>query len=92
VQPADGIHVDAYLGDVHVTALPAIDASDALDAEKVASGAAMGYSAYTLLDPAIIGNVGQNISVDSAAVTNLFSKAAHLAVPRIPNIPARVGG
>jgi hypothetical protein len=34
--------------------------------------------------------VGQNISVDSAAVTNLFSKAAHLAVPRIPNIPAAI--
>ena len=39
VQAADGIHVDAYLGDVHVTAAPAIDASDALDEEtKVASG------------------------------------------------------
>ena len=90
VQAANGIHVDAYLGDVHVTALPAIDASDALDAQKVASGAATGFSAYTLLDPAIIGNVGQNISVDSAAVTNLFSKAVHLAVPRIPTIPAAV--
>ncbi|HWY88688.1 MAG TPA: cohesin domain-containing protein, partial [Gemmataceae bacterium] len=76
------------LGDVHVTALPAIDASDALDAEKVASGAATGFSAYGLLDPAIIGNVGQNLSVDAAAVTNLFSKAVHLAVPRIPDIPA----
>jgi hypothetical protein len=90
VQAANGIHVDAYLGDVHVTALPAIDASDALDAERVASGAASGFSAYTLLDPAIIGNVGQNISVDAAAVTNLFSKAVHLAVPRIPTIPAAV--
>ena len=40
VQAANGIHVDAYLGDVHVTAAPAIDASDALDAQKVASGAA----------------------------------------------------
>ena len=90
VQAANGIHVDAYLGDVHVTALPAIDASDALDAQKVASGAATGFSAYTLLDPAIIGNVGQNISVDAAAVTNLFSKAVHLAVPRIPSIPAAV--
>jgi hypothetical protein len=90
VQAANAIHVDAYLGDVHVTALPAIDASDALDAEKVASGAATGFSAYTLLDPAIIGNVGQNISVDAAAVTNLFSKTAHLPVPRIPNIPAAV--
>jgi hypothetical protein len=90
VQAANGIHVDAYLGDVHVTALPAIDASDALDAQKVASGAASGFSAYTLLDPAIIGNVGQNISVDAAAVTNLFSKAAHLAVPRIPSLPSAV--
>jgi hypothetical protein len=88
VQAANGIHVDAYVGDVHVTAAPAIDASDALDALKVASGAATGFTAYTLLDPAIIGNVGQNISVDAAAVTNLFSKAVHLSVPRIPNIPA----
>jgi hypothetical protein len=40
--------------------------------------------------PAIIGNVGQNISVDAAAVTNLFSKAVHLPVPRIPTIPAGV--
>ena len=55
VLPADGIHVDAYPGDVVVTAAPAIDASDALDAENVASGAYTGFSAYTLLDPAIVG-------------------------------------
>jgi N-acetylneuraminic acid mutarotase len=89
VQAANGIHVDAYLGDVHVTAAPAIDASDALDALKVASGAATGFSAYTLLDPAIIGNfVAGHLSVDPASVTALFTRAAHLPVPQLPNIPA----
>jgi len=92
VLASDGIHVDAYLGDVHVTAAPVIDASDALDASKVAAGAWTGFSAYTLLDPALIGGFvsGHTISVDAADVTALFTKAAHGNVPTLPNIPSAV--
>ena len=94
VQAADGIHVDAYVGDVHVTALPAIDASDALDAQKVASGptVASGFPAYGLLDPAIIGAFvpGSLVTVGPADVTALFSKAVHLPVASLPSIPAAV--
>jgi len=92
VQAADGIHVDAYVGDVHVTALPAIDASDALDAQKVASGptVASGFSPYGLLDPAIIGAFvpGSLVTVGPADVTALFSKAVHLPVASLPSIPS----
>jgi hypothetical protein len=44
------------------------------------------------LDPAIIGAFmpGQIISVGPNDVTNFFSKAAHLAVPQLPNIPGAV--
>ena len=94
VQAANGIHVDAYVGDVHVTAAPAIDASDALDAQKVAAGptVATGFTPYTLLDPAIVGAFmpGHLVKVDGNDVTNLFSKAAHLSVPQLPSIPAGV--
>jgi hypothetical protein len=93
VQAADGIHVDAYVGDVHVTALPAIDASDALDANTIANAPHnSGFTAYGLLDPAIIGAFvpGNLVAVGPADVTALFSKAAHLPVPSLPAIPASV--
>ena len=92
VQAADGIHVDAYLGDVHVTALPAIDASDALDEQTMIANKYSGFSAYTLLDPAIIGNVAgpSTIAINGSSVTSLFSKSVNLSVPLIPTIPASV--
>ena len=93
VQAANGIHVDAYVGDVHVTALPAIDASDALDANTIANAPHnSGFTAYGLLDPAIIGAFvpGSLVTVGPADVTALFSKAAHLTLASLPNIPASV--
>src|SRR5262249_54272728 len=90
-----GIHINAYLGDVAVSASAVIDASDALLANKVATSAASGggfsgFSAYGLLDPAIVGAFvpGHTISVDGSDVASLFSKAALLSVPTLPNIPA----
>ena len=92
VQAADGIHVNAYLGDVHVTAAPAIDASDALDEQTIIADKYSGFSAYTLLDPVIIGNVAgpSQIVINGSSVTSLFSKSVHLSVPLIPTIPASV--
>ena len=92
VQAANGIHVDAYLGDVHVTAAPAIDASDALDEETMIADKYSGFSAYTLLDPVIIGNVAgpSQIVINGASITNLFTDSVHLPVPLIPSVPAAV--
>ena len=92
VQAANGIHVNAYLGDVHVTAAPAIDASDALDEETMIANKYSGFSAYTLLDPVIIGNVAgaSQIVINGSSITNIFTKSVHLSVPLIPTIPAAV--
>ena len=88
VQAADGIHVNAYLGDVHVTAAPAIDASDALDEQTMIANKYSGFSAYTLLDPAILGGfitgfaasplISAGDSSVAFSVTNLFTRVGHL--------------
>ena len=90
VQAASGIHVDAYLGDVHVTGAPAIDASDALDEETFIANKYTGFSAYPLLDPVIVGNVAgaSQIVINGSSVTNLFSKSVPRPVPLVPSIPA----
>ena len=90
VQAASGIHVDAYLGDVHVTAAPAIDASDALDEEAFIADKYTGFSAYTLLDPVIVGNVAgsSQIQINGASITNIFTESVHLQVPLVPSVPA----
>src|SRR5262249_30433852 len=90
VLSANGVHVNAYLGDLVVTAGPVIDSQDALAANKVAIGVATGFDAYQLLDPAIIGDIAGHLSVDATAVSSLFSIAASLPVPQVPAIPSSV--
>jgi len=78
VQAANGIHVDAYLGDVHVAAAPAIDALDALDASIVATGIS-GFTAYTLLDPVIIAT-----SLAETSTSRLTRQPSRHSIPRRP--------
>jgi N-acetylneuraminic acid mutarotase len=79
------IHANAYFGDV--TGNGSIDALDVAFANNVAQGNATGFGAYTLLDPAIIGDVAGDISVDAGDVSTLAAYVSQLPTPRIPAIP-----
>jgi hypothetical protein len=85
---ASAIHVNAYLGDV--TGNGTIDALDVATANNVASGQATGFSSFTLLDPAIVGDPQGDISVDAGDVSALAAVVAHLPEPTIPAIPTGV--
>jgi hypothetical protein len=78
------VHVNAYFGDV--TGNGSIDALDVAFANNVAQGNATGFGAYTLLDPAIIGDVAGDISVDAGDVSTLAAYVSQLPTPKIPAI------
>jgi hypothetical protein len=79
------VHVNAYFGDV--TGNGSIDALDVAFANSVAQGNATGFIGYPLLDPAIIGDVAGDISVDAGDVSTLAAYVSQLPTPKIPAIP-----
>jgi hypothetical protein len=83
---ASAIHVNAYYGDV--TGNGTIDGLDVATEATVASGTATGFAAYSLLDPALIGDPASDISVDAGDVSTLAAYTAHLPTPQIPAIPS----
>jgi autotransporter-associated beta strand protein len=83
---ANAIHVNAYLGDV--TGNGSIDALDVAFANNVAEGASTGFPAFTLLDPAIVGDPQGDISVDAGDVSALAAVVVQLPEPTIPAIPS----
>ncbi len=85
---ADGVHVNSYLGDVNGD--KAIDALDKLAANIVATGNATGFSAYAQLDPAIIGDVGGDLTVDAGDVSILDAYVAQLAPIQVPVPPTQL--
>ncbi len=85
---ADGIHVNAYFGDV--TGDKVIDGLDKLAADNVAQGRASGFSAFTQLDPAIIGDVAGDFSVDAGDVSTIDSYVAKLNPLQIPRTPTQL--
>jgi N-acetylneuraminic acid mutarotase len=82
---ANSIHVNAYLGDV--TGNGTIDALDVATANTVAQGTATGFAAYSLLDPAVVGDIAADFSVDAGAVSDLASFTSRLPLPAIPPPP-----
>jgi hypothetical protein len=82
---ANGVHVNAYFGDV--TGNGTIDGLDVATASNVAQGKDTGFAAYQLLDPAIVGDVALDYSVDAGDVSDLAAYTVHLPVPVIPPIP-----
>jgi hypothetical protein len=82
---ASGVHVNAYAGDV--TGNGTIDGLDVATANSVSQGNATGFAAYQLLDPAIVGDVASDISVDAGDVSTLASFVSRLPTPMIPSIP-----
>jgi hypothetical protein len=82
---ANGVHVDAYFGDV--TGNGTIDALDVATAFNVAQGKDTGLAAYQLLDPAVVGDISLDYSVDAGAVSDLAAFTVRLPVAVIPAIP-----
>ena len=83
---SNGIHVNAYFGDV-ANGDGIIDGLDVLTANKVATGMATGFAAYQLLDPAIVGDVASDLSMDAGDVTALNLFVAQLHPTQIPVPP-----
>jgi hypothetical protein len=85
---ANGVHVNAYFGDV--TGNGTIDGLDVATANNVSQGKDTGFAAYPLLDPAIIGDVANDISVDAGDVSTLAAFNSHLPTSQIPPIPTGI--
>jgi autotransporter-associated beta strand protein len=82
---SSAVHINAYFGDLsgdgQITGL------DLANASNVAAGAdasPKGLSAYRLVDPGMIGDIGANGSIDSAAISSLAGYLAHVNTPGIP--------
>src|SRR5207302_10298529 len=81
---AGGVHLNAYFGDVTGEGL--INGSDTLASNSVATGAAAGFANYPLLDPALVGDVAGDFSVDGGDVSGVDAYVALLQPPQIPTI------
>ncbi len=85
---ANGIHVNAYFGDVNGDKV--IDGLDKLTANAVAVGAATGFTAFTQLDPTVIGDVAGDLSVDAGDVSTIDAYVVQLAPGQIPMPPTQL--
>ncbi len=85
---SNGIHVNAYLGDVNGDKV--INGLDKLTADNVAQGRATGFSAFTLFDPSIVGDVAGDFSVDAGDVSTIDSYVAQLRPLQIPQTPTQL--
>ncbi len=86
---ADGIHVNAYLGDVNAN--HNIEGLDKLAIDKVAQGRASGFSAYSLLDPVIVGDPASDLQVDAGDVSLIDAFIVKLHPTQLPAPPGLAG-
>ena len=86
---ANGIHVNAYFGDVNGN--HNIEGLDKLAIDNVAQGRATGFSAYALLDPVIVGDVAGDHQIDAGDVSLLDAYVVQLQPPQIPVPPGLSG-
>src|SRR4029077_1755363 len=85
---ASGLHVNAYLGDV--TGNGSITGLDVATANTVAQGnpaSPIGLAAFKLVDPAIIGDIAGDASIDATGVSDLAAFTSNLHPPQIPTPP-----
>ena len=85
---AGGLHVNAYLGDV--TGNGTITGLDVATANTVAQGnptSPIGLAAYRLVDPAIVGDIAGDASIDATAVSDLAAFTSNLHPPQIAAPP-----
>ena len=68
-----------------------IGAADVNPMFNVAIGAATGFAPYSLLDPVIVGDVANDVSVDGGDVATLKSFILHFSRPVIPTLPGLTG-
>jgi hypothetical protein len=83
---ADGLHMNTYFGDV--TGDGKISGLDVATAEAVAGGGSLGLPAFKLVDPAVVGDIAGDASIDATAVSDLASFTSSLPTPQIPAIPS----
>ncbi len=85
VLPANAVNVNAYFGDVNGD--HHLDALDKALLANVASTQSTGFTAYTLLDPAIIGDVSGDNAVTSNSTSLMSNYLLALPVAKIPPLP-----
>jgi hypothetical protein len=56
-------------------------------AGAVAGGSLLGLPAFKLVDPALVGDIAGDASIDATAVSDLASLTSNLPTPQIPAIP-----
>lgn len=83
------LHVNAYFGDSSGDG--AISAADVNPMFVVSLGKASGFFPYSLMDPAIVGDVAGNVVVDGGSVALLKAYILRLPRPVIPTPPGLVG-
>ena len=88
VVPGNAVDVNAYFGDVNGD--HHVDALDKALLANVASTLNTGFSAFTLLDPAIIGDLSGDNAVTSnstSLVSNYLLGIPSTKIPALPNPP-----
>jgi N-acetylneuraminic acid mutarotase len=85
---ASGLHVNAYLGDVSGDGkISALDVAIGGDVAAGSPNSHIGLAAYRLVDPAIVGDIAGDASIDATAVSDLASVTSSIAITAIPAIP-----
>ncbi len=84
---SSGLHVNAYIGDVNGDGV--IDGLDKIAANNVAQGKSTGLSSYAQLDPTIVGDPANDLTVDAGDVTTIDSYVAALSPTQIPVPPTQ---
>jgi YDG domain len=84
---SSGVHVNSYIGDVNGDGV--IDGLDKIAANIVAQGKGNGFSSFAQLDPTIVGDPANDLSVDAGDVTTIDSFVAALNPAQIPLPPTQ---
>ena len=85
---ANGLHVNAYLGDVTGDGkITGLDVATANNVSQGGSASPIGLSAFRLVDPAIVGDIAGDASIDATAVSDLAAFTSNLNPPQIPAPP-----
>src|SRR5207302_9263309 len=82
----DALHVTAYFGEVPGNGT--ITGLDVATAALVAAGnpaSSVGLPAFPLVDPAIVGDIAGDASIDATAVSDLAAFTSNLRPPPMPS-------
>jgi N-acetylneuraminic acid mutarotase len=83
------VNVNAYFGDLSGDGqLTGLDLAIAANVAAGSPTSPIGLSAYKLVDPGLVGDIGGNGSIDAAAISGLAALLAHVPTPTVPLPPA----